>query len=162
MYERSSAHAMTTTNGHAFNNWLRVQLKARQISQRLLAQRSGVDHSTISRIIRLDRVPSVGTATKLARGLGALGSEADTQRDLPQVLPSATHPTARVEHALRADDWLSEAQVRQVMEYYLAVRTGRPGRPAAGRAATARVSRQPQPIAGVRAEMVNLSARRAP
>ena len=40
----------------------------------------------------------------------------------------ATNPTARVEYALRADELLSEPQVRQIMEYYLAVRMRRFGR----------------------------------
>ena len=41
----------------------------------------------------------------------------------PQSLFSGSqNPTARVEYALRADDALVESQVRQVMEYYLAVR----------------------------------------
>ena len=62
---------MTTDNGRAFNEWLRAQLKAKKMSQRQLAQQSGVDHSTISRLIRGDRMPSLGTATKLARGLRA-------------------------------------------------------------------------------------------
>ena len=39
------------------------------------------------------------------------------------------NPTARVEYALRADDLLTEPQVRQIMEYYLAVRMRRYGRP---------------------------------
>jgi hypothetical protein len=39
------------------------------------------------------------------------------------------NPTARVEYSLRADDTLGEAQVRQVMEYYLAVRMRRYARP---------------------------------
>ncbi|HEU6440164.1 MAG TPA: hypothetical protein VFC12_06980, partial [Terriglobales bacterium] len=39
-----------------------------------------------------------------------------------------TNPTARIEYALRADEALSEPQVRQVMEYYLAVRMRRFGR----------------------------------
>ena len=41
----------------------------------------------------------------------------------------STNPTARVEYALRADELLSEPQVRQIMEYYLAVRMRRYGRP---------------------------------
>ena len=41
---------MTTQNGRAFNEWLRAQLKAKKMSQRQLAQQSGVDHSTISRL----------------------------------------------------------------------------------------------------------------
>ena len=69
---------MTTQNGRAFNEWLRAQLKAKKMSQRQLAQQSGVDHSTISRLIRGDRMPSLGTATKLARGLRELRDDADT------------------------------------------------------------------------------------
>ena len=70
---------MTTDNGRAFNEWLRAQLKAKKMSQRQLAQQSGVDHSTISRLIRGDRMPSLGTATKLARGLREILDDADTQ-----------------------------------------------------------------------------------
>ncbi len=69
---------MTTQNGRAFNEWLRAQLKAKKMSQRQLAQQSGVDHSTISRLIRGDRMPSLGTATKLARGLREIRDDADT------------------------------------------------------------------------------------
>ncbi len=120
---------MTTQNGRAFNEWLRAQLKIKKMSQRQLAQQSGVDHSTISRLIRGDRMPSLGTATKLARGLRELRDDADTPQYLRLVSAGAVNPTTRVEYALRADDWLTEAQVRQIMEYYLAVRIGRLGRP---------------------------------
>ena len=119
---------MTTQNGRAFNEWLRAQLKAKKMSQRQLAQQSGVDHSTISRLIRGDRMPSLGTATKLARGLRELRDDADTPQYLGLVAAGATNPTARVEYALRADELLSEPQVRQIMEYYLAVRMRRFGR----------------------------------
>jgi transcriptional regulator with XRE-family HTH domain len=120
---------MTTQNGRAFNEWLRAQLKAKKMSQRQLAQQSGVDHSTISRLIRGDRMPSLGTATKLARGLRELREDADTPQYLGLVNAGAANPTARVEYALRADELLSESNVRQVMEYYLAVRMRRFGRP---------------------------------
>jgi transcriptional regulator with XRE-family HTH domain len=119
---------MTSHNGRAFNEWLRAQLKAKKMSQRQLAQQSGVDHSTISRLIRGDRMPSLGTATKLARGLRELRDDADTPTYLGMVTAGPGNPTARVEYALRADDLLSEAQVRQIMEYYLAVRMRRYGR----------------------------------
>ncbi len=119
---------MTTTNGRAFNEWLRAQLKAKKMSQRQLAQQSGVDHSTISRLIRGDRMPSLGTATKLARGLRELREDADTPQYLGLMSAGAPNPTARVEYALRSDDVLSEPQVRQIMEYYLAVRMRRLGR----------------------------------
>ena len=95
------------------------------MSQRQLAQQSGVDHSTISRLIRGDRMPSLGTATKLARGLRELRDDADTPQYLGLVASGATNPTARVEYALRADELLSEPQVRQIME----VLPGRPDAP---------------------------------
>ena len=111
-----------------FNEWLRAQLKAKKMSQRQLAQQSGVDHSTISRLIRGDRMPSLGTATKLARGLREIRDDAEAPQYLGAVAAGTANPTARVEYALRADEILSEPQVRQVMEYYLAVRMRRFGR----------------------------------
>jgi transcriptional regulator with XRE-family HTH domain len=116
---------MTTQNGRAFNEWLRAQLKAKKMSQRQLAQQSGVDHSTISRLIRGDRMPSLGTATKLARGLREIRDDSDTSVALGVVSVGPQNPTARVEYALRADEALTEPQVRQIMEYYLAVRVRR-------------------------------------
>jgi transcriptional regulator with XRE-family HTH domain len=121
---------MSVQNGRAFNEWLRTQLKAKRMSQRQLAQQSGVDHSTISRLVRGDRTPSLGTATKLARGLREVRDEADTPQYFGLLASSTSHPTARVEYALRSDDVLAEPQVRQVMEYYLALRMRRlSGRP---------------------------------
>ena len=120
---------MTTNNGRAFNDWLKAQLKAKKMSQRQLAQQSGVDHSTISRLIRGDRMPSLGTATKLARGLREIHDDADTSTALGVVSFAPQNPTARVEYSLRADESLTEAEVRQVMEYYLAIRLRRFGRP---------------------------------
>jgi len=119
---------MTSTNGRAFNEWLRAQLKAKKMSQRQLAQQSGVDHSTISRLIRGDRMPSLGTATKLARGLREIREDADTPQYLGLVTSGSPNPTARVEYSLRADEALGEPQVRQIMEYYLTVRMRRFGR----------------------------------
>jgi transcriptional regulator with XRE-family HTH domain len=121
---------MTEQNGRPFNEWLRAQLRAKKMSQRQLAQASGVDHSTISRLVRGDRTPSLGTATKLARGLRELRDDADASQYLGLVSSGVTvNPTARVEYALRADDALGEPQVRQIMEYYLAVRMRRYARP---------------------------------
>jgi transcriptional regulator with XRE-family HTH domain len=119
---------MTSQNGRAFNEWLRAQLKAKKMSQRQLAQQSGVDHSTISRLIRGDRMPSLGTATKLARGLREIREDADTPQYLGLVTSGSANPTARVEYSLRADEALGAPQVRQIMEYYLAVRMRRYGR----------------------------------
>jgi transcriptional regulator with XRE-family HTH domain len=137
MYERGiltpgtgrDSPSMVKSSGRAFNEWLRTQLKAKKMSQRQLAQQSGVDHSTISRLVRGDRMPSLGTATKLARGLRELGEQDDGPQYLG-VLGSATqNPTARIEYALRADEALNEPQVRQIMEYYLAVRMRHLARP---------------------------------
>ena len=116
---------MVRSSGRAFNEWLRAQLKAKRMSQRQLAQQSGVDHSTISRLVRGDRMPSLGTATKLARGLRELRDQDDGPQYLGLLGSTTQNPTARVEYALRADDTLNEPQVRQVMEYYLAVRMRR-------------------------------------
>lgn len=125
---REPARRMTGQNGRAFNEWLKAQLKTKKMSQRQLAQQSGVDHSTISRLIRGDRMPSLGTATKLARGLREIRDDDDAAQYLGFVAVGPTNPTARIEYALRADEALSEPQVRQVMEYYLAVRMRRFGR----------------------------------
>ncbi len=146
---------MTEQNGRPFNEWLRAQLKAKKMSQRQLAQASGVDHSTISRLVRGDRTPSLGTATKLARGLRELRDDADAPQYLGLVSSGATvNPTARVEYALRSDDALGEPQVRQVMEYYLAVRMRRFTRPVGptstqGLAERSIVRSAPAPLASV-------------
>ena len=66
---------MTLQTPRSFNSWLRGQLKEKKMSQRQLALQSGVDHSTISRLIKGDRMPSLGTATKLARGLREIREE---------------------------------------------------------------------------------------
>src|SRR5882724_6414039 len=141
-FQRSAQAHMTTQNRRAFNEWLRTQLKAKKMSQRQLAQQSGVDHSTISRLIRGDRMPSLGTATRLARGLRELRDDADTPQYLGLVASGATNPTARVEYALRADELLSEPQVRQIIEYYpadrilLRCRASKPSEPRCSRPPT--------------------------
>ena len=57
----------TGSSAGTFNKWLQSQLQARQLTQRQLAHKSGVDHSTISRLLREDRMPSLRTATLLGR-----------------------------------------------------------------------------------------------
>src|SRR5512143_1963167 len=139
---------MTRTNGRAFNEWLRAQLKAKKMSQRQLAQQSGVDHSTISRLVRGDRMPSLGTATKLARGLRELSDSDDGPQYLGLMNGGGTHnPTARVEYALRADEALGEAHVRQVMEYYLAVRMRHLNRTSNGSTMGSAAHATPTPLA---------------
>ena len=95
------------------------------MSQRQLALQSGVDHSTISRLIKGDRMPSLGTATKLARGLREIGDEADGPAYFASLNNRAVLPTTRVEYALRGDDTLTETDVRELMQQYIAVRNRR-------------------------------------
>jgi len=116
---------MTLQTPQSFNNWLRGQLKEKKMSQRQLALQSGVDHSTISRLIKGDRMPSLGTATKLARGLREIRDEADGQAYFASLAARQLLPTARVEYALRGDDLLNETDVRELMQVYIAHRSQR-------------------------------------
>jgi len=106
-----------------FSAWLRTHLKARRMSQRQLAQRSGVDHSSISRLVRGGRTPSLATAAHLARALGVAEPSADTpeaaaMRTARQLLD----PIGAVERALRGDEQLAEGDIGRLMRQYLALR----------------------------------------
>ena len=116
---------MTLETPRSFNAWLRGQLKEKKMSQRQLALQSGVDHSTISRLIKGDRMPSLGTATKLARGLREIHDEADGPAYFASISNRTVIPTSRVEYALRGDDVLTEADVRELMQSYIAIRSRR-------------------------------------
>ena len=116
---------MSAQDSRAFAEWLRSQLKTRRMSQRQLAFQSGVDHSTISRLLHKERTPSFETAAKLARGLRVVRDEGDAQGFLGVMAGSGGQPTTRVEHAIHADDMLGEPEARQVMDYYLALRARR-------------------------------------
>lgn len=116
---------MTLQAPQSFNSWLRGQLKEKKMSQRQLALQSGVDHSTISRLIKGDRMPSLGTATRLARGLREIREESDGPAYFASLSGRQLLPTARVEYALRGDDLLSEADVRELMQVYIAHRARR-------------------------------------
>ena len=95
------------------------------MSQRQLALQSGVDHSTISRLIKGDRMPSLGTATKLARGLREIHDEGEGPAYFASQSARQLLPTARVEYALRGDEVLTEADVRELMQAYIGVRSRR-------------------------------------
>lgn len=95
------------------------------MSQRQLALQSGVDHSTISRLIKGDRMPSLGTATKLARGLREIHDESDGPTYFAGLASRQPLPTSRVEYALRGDELLTEADVRDLMQAYISVRSRR-------------------------------------
>jgi transcriptional regulator with XRE-family HTH domain len=135
--------------GRPFSEWLRAQLRAKKMSQRQLAQQSGVDHSTISRLIRGDRTPSLETATKLARGLRELHDEQEPTQYLGMIQATPANPVARVEYALRADETLDEADVRHVMEAYLAARVRRLRGAVASVARTASAAQAPRALANM-------------
>ena len=116
---------MTLQTPRSFNAWLRGQLKEKKMSQRQLALQSGVDHSTISRLIKGDRMPSLGTATKLARGLREIHEESDGPAYFATLNNRQVLPTTRVEYALRGDDTLTESDVRELMQAYIALRSQR-------------------------------------
>jgi transcriptional regulator with XRE-family HTH domain len=126
---------MTLQTPRSYNSWLRGQLREKKMSQRQLALQSGVDHSTISRLIKGDRMPSLGTATKLARGLREIHDEAEGPAYFASLQARQQLPTARVEYALRGDDVLTEADVRELMQAYIGLRSrrqrnnGTPGTP---------------------------------
>ena len=71
------------------------------------------------------RRPSLGTATKLARGLREISDESDGPAYFASLNSRAVLPTSRVEYALRGDDVLTEGDVRELMQAYIAVRTRR-------------------------------------
>jgi transcriptional regulator with XRE-family HTH domain len=116
---------MTFQTPRSFNSWLRGQLKEKKMSQRQLALQSGVDHSTISRLIKGDRMPSLGTATRLARGLREIHDEADGPTYFATLNNRQMLPTSRVEYALRGDEALTEPDVRELMQSYLSIRARR-------------------------------------
>lgn len=103
-----------------FRDWLRRELRARRMSLRQLAERSGVNASTVSRIMRGERRPTLRTALRLSRALqGTLGDAGASQLNS---LASTADPVTGVERALRADAMLDDDQVREVMSMYLAFR----------------------------------------
>jgi transcriptional regulator with XRE-family HTH domain len=131
---------MTFQTPQTFNGWLRGQLKEKKMSQRQLALQSGVDHSTISRLIKGDRMPSLGTATKLARGLREIREESDGPAYFASVAARQMLPTARVEYALRGDDLLQETDVRELMQVYISARSRRMRENGNGGGGTGRVT----------------------
>ncbi len=104
-----------------FSDWLDARLRSARMSQRQLAMRSGVHHSTISRLVRHRRTPSFDTAVRLAKVLDPTGTT-------PIARPTDAHPSSppmRVEHALRSDPSLAANDVRDLMRGYLRLRARR-------------------------------------
>ena len=67
---------------------MRDAMAERRISQRALAMRSGIDHSTISRLLARGRVPSLSTAIAIVRILGPRSRGADPATNRTSTSPS--------------------------------------------------------------------------
>jgi transcriptional regulator with XRE-family HTH domain len=104
-----------------FSEWLRRELRARRMSLRQLAARSGVNASTVSRVARGDRRPSLRTALRFMRVLHE-GQESYDPATRLRSVSGQFDPVAGIERALRADSRLSEADVRRVMRLYHGLR----------------------------------------
>jgi transcriptional regulator with XRE-family HTH domain len=117
-----SARFMSDRNSDQFREWLRRQLRARRMSLRQLAAHSGVSASTVSRVVRGDRQPSLQTALRLARVLRSSDDEFDPASQLGGMI-DPYDPTTNVERALRADARLADADVRRVMLMYHTLRS---------------------------------------
>ena len=119
---------MSDRNADQFREWLRRQLRSRRMSLRQLAAHSGVSASTVSRVVRGDRQPSLQTALRLVRVLRSTDDEFDPATQLGG-MADRFDPTTNVERALRADSRLAEADVRRVMLMYTMLRTPTAGEP---------------------------------
>ena len=54
-----------------FASWLRQAMADRDLSMRMLSMRAGINHSTICRLLKGDRDPTLNTALALLRVLAA-------------------------------------------------------------------------------------------
>jgi transcriptional regulator with XRE-family HTH domain len=113
---------MSDRNADQFREWLRRQLRSRRMSLRQLAAHSGVSASTVSRVVRGDRQPSLQTALRLVRVLRATDDEFDPATHLGGMV-DRFDPATNVERALRADARLADGDVRRVMLMYHMLRT---------------------------------------
>jgi transcriptional regulator with XRE-family HTH domain len=109
-----------------FRHWLTLQIRARRMSLRQLAHHSGVNVSTVSRIVRGERRPTLRTAVRLARVVRESADESSAIRFFGSLTAESMDPVREVERALRADDTLRDDDVRRVMKVYLTAR--RPSR----------------------------------
>jgi transcriptional regulator with XRE-family HTH domain len=105
-----------------FRDWLTVQLRARRMSLRQLAHHSGVNVSTVSRIVRGERRPTLRTAVRLAKVVRENADESSATRFFGALTAESLDPVREVERALRGDGLLDDDDVRTVMEVYLSTR----------------------------------------
>ena len=112
---------MSDRNADQFREWLTRQLRSRRMSLRQLAAHSGVSASTVSRVVRGDRQPSLQTALRLADVLRSAGDDFNLATHLGSIV-TRFDPATEVERALRADSHLTESDVRRIMLTYQTLR----------------------------------------
>ena len=105
----------------AFGEWLRARMQARRMTQRQLARKAGIDHSTISRLLRGHRLPTLQTALQLQAALDPAGRPS-ASRDSPDL-----HPTI-LSAMLRSDGYLTDDEIGTVVELYARLVAARGGR----------------------------------
>jgi transcriptional regulator with XRE-family HTH domain len=120
----NTARLMNDRNEVQFREWLLLQLRARRMSLRQLALRSGVNVSTVSRIVRGERRPTLRTAVRLARVVRDSADESSATRFFGSLTAESLDPVREVERALRSDGELDDEDVRRVMQVYLGARRG--------------------------------------
>lgn len=125
----------------AFSSWLAEQLRSMGMTRRSLARRSGLNPSTISRLLRDERRPTIETAERIVAALGSPNAYRGPDRRIDIV--------GRVRHELCADPTLRPRDVDRVMARYLVQRegtstqTGRPRGRRPDRRASVPVADQP-------------------
>ena len=98
-----------------FVSWLQFHMRERRLTQRMIAARAGLDHSTISRLLSGDRAPTWATVELLA---SALGVDPPMRRE--------TSPVTRVVNAITSDPALGAPDRFRLVSLYLAMRTAVP------------------------------------
>ena len=118
--EPKSNSAAEERIAQAFGDYLARELRARNWTIRSLAIRSGVDHTTISRLIRGQRVPTLRTATRLNEAL-----EGPDPGPMPNIAinQGASDPIQRVADALSSDPTLDARTRAAILRYYVRIRS---------------------------------------
>jgi transcriptional regulator with XRE-family HTH domain len=102
-----------------FGAWIRTRLTLRGLSQRQLSARTGVHHSTISRLLRGEHQVSLRTALVIQAAL------ARDEDDRYVSGPDPLHPAALFTK-LRSDGRLSDHEIAAVVRLYARLLADKP------------------------------------
>lgn len=97
-----------------FRAWTELRMKQRRLSHAQLALKCGIDRSTVTRILRGTRRPTLDVAVRIVNAL----SDPTNVAAIDQIRHLATAPE-RVEAALRSDPLLDPMHVDALMRQYL-------------------------------------------